>query len=230
MAETPDLDFNFSDLLTPKPFRWPKKGDLPFRQAKRPDAAAPLEHDHLTRAVWIVRGFMLAGTALADQTLKDQRYDLVYPMLFNYRHAIETGLKWLLTRYGPPLNVTPERLNDTHDLLKLWNDCIRLFRACGTDDDEDEGAIEAVGKTVKQFHDWDKGGIAFRYPTKKNGTVVAYQHSYIDICNLKDVMEGVANFFSGSDGWLDIASQPINVRRAWPSPTAFRRSDNDMPL
>ncbi len=146
---------------------------------------------------------MLAGTSLADQALKEkvQRYDLVYPMLFCYRHAIETGLKWLIAQYGPPLDVVPECLDDTHDLLKLWNDCIRLFRACGTNDDDE--AITAVGKIVKQFHDWDKSGIAFRYATKKNGGVLEFQRPNIDIFNLKDVMEGVANFFSGSDGWLD---------------------------
>ena len=62
---------------------------------------------------------------------------------------------------------------------------------------------KAVGKIVKQFHDWDKSGIAFRYATTKNGAVVAFQHQDVDISNLKDVMEGVANFISGADGWLD---------------------------
>jgi hypothetical protein len=95
----------------------------------------------------------------------------------------------------------PEHLDDTHDLLKLWGYCNCLFRACGTKDEEE--AIESFGKIVKQFHDWDKKGIAFRYATKKGGAVVEFQHSHIDIVNLKDVMDGVANFLSGSDGWLD---------------------------
>ena len=30
---------NFEDLLTPKPYRWPKRGDLPFQKAKSAEAA-----------------------------------------------------------------------------------------------------------------------------------------------------------------------------------------------
>ena len=114
---------SFDDLLTPKLYRWPKKGDLPFRGTGNSDVAGPLARDQLTRTVSIMGGFMLAGTTLADRALKDttQRYDLVYPMLFCYRHAIETGLKWLITQYGPPLNVMPEGLDDTHNLLICFN-------------------------------------------------------------------------------------------------------------
>ena len=86
----------------------------------------------------------------------------------------------------------------------MWNDCISIFHACGTDGDND--ATEAVGKIVKQFHDWDKSNVAFRYATNKNGSVFEFQHWHIDISNLKDVMGGIANFFSGSDGWLDSVS------------------------
>jgi hypothetical protein len=37
----------------------------------------------------------------------------------------------------------------------------------------------------------------------KDGAVAQFQHSNVDIENLKNVMSGVAHFFSGSDGWLD---------------------------
>lgn len=61
----------------------------------------------------------------------------------------------------------------------------------------------AVGQVIKQFHDWDKGGMTFRYATANGGAVAKFQHSNVDIDNLKDVTSGVANFFNGSDGWLD---------------------------
>jgi hypothetical protein len=193
----------FEDLLTPKLARWPKKGDLPFRKAKRAESSGPLATDGITRAVSIMDGFMLAGTALADLALKEgrQRYDLVYPMLFCYRHAIETGLKWLITQYGPPIGVRPQNINDTHDLLCLWNDFNRINEACGAKADDE--ALTAVANVTKQFHDWDKGGMTFRYATTKNGAVAKFQHANIDIKNLKDVMSGIASFFNGSDGWLD---------------------------
>jgi hypothetical protein len=149
-------------------------------------------------------GFMYAGTALADLALKEQvqrRYALVYPMLFCYRHAVESGLKWLITHYGPPVGVRPQNISDTHDLLSLWHDFWRINEACGAKADDE--ALMAVEKVIRQFHAWDKGGMTFRYATTKKGAVVKFQHANIDIENLKDVMSGVASFFNGSDGWLD---------------------------
>jgi hypothetical protein len=192
-----------NDLRKPKPQRWPRMGDLPFRKAKHPEAAGPLAGDGLTRAVSIMDGFMLAGAALADQALKErfQRYDLVYPMLFCYRHGVETGLKWLIAQYGPAVNVRLDDLNGTHDLWRLWQECLKMYLACG--DSANDEALKTVGRIVKQFHDWDKSGMTFRYATAKDGVVVKFQQPDIDIANLKDVMSGVANFFSGSDGWLN---------------------------
>jgi hypothetical protein len=191
------------NILHREPLRWPKKGDLPFRKAKHSEAAGVLGTDGLTRSVSIMDGFMLAGAALADSALRERirRYDLVYPMLFCYRHAVETGLKWLIMQYGPPVGVSPQNINDTHDLLSLWRDCVQVYHACGAKADDE--ALKALGKIIKQFHDWDKGGIKFRYATGKDGTMAKFQHSDVDIENLKDVMSGVANFLNGSDGWLD---------------------------
>jgi hypothetical protein len=50
---------SFEDLLYPKPYRRPKKGDLPFQEAKRCNAAGTLAADQLARAVFMMDGFML---------------------------------------------------------------------------------------------------------------------------------------------------------------------------
>jgi hypothetical protein len=194
---------SFDDLLTPKPYRWPKRGDLPFQKAKSAEATGTLVADGVSRAVFIMEGFMRAGAELADLMSKEplSRFDLVYPMLFCYRHAVETGLKWLIAQYGPPVGVIPLDLNNTHDLLRLWSYFVKVNEACGADAN-DEG-LQAVCQIVKQFHDWDKEGMKFRYAAAKNGATARFQHSNVDVENLKDVMSGVANFFSGSDGWLD---------------------------
>jgi hypothetical protein len=85
--------------------------------------------------------------------------------------------------------------------LSLWHDFCRINEACGAKADDE--ALMAVEKVIGQFHDWDKGGMTFRYATSKKGAVAKFQHTNIDIENLKDVMSGVASFFNGSDGWLD---------------------------
>lgn len=194
---------SFNDLLSPKPYRWPKEGDRPFRKAESDTVYGPLGAMEACRAVSIMDGFMLAGATLAEQVLRERskRFDLIYPMLYCYRHAIETGLKWLITQYGPRVNILPEGLTNEHGLLVLWKHCMEISLACGAAKGEED--LKAVEKIVKEFHDWDKSGIAFRYATKTNGAVVKFPHDDIDIENLRDVMNGVANFFSGLDGWLD---------------------------
>jgi hypothetical protein len=197
---------SFGDLLKPKPHRWPKRDDLPLRKAKSLHAGAPLSSDGLERAVSMMDGFMLAGATLARQASNEkfQRYDLVYPMLFCYRHAIEAGLKWIITQYGPTVNSRPDYVNSSHDLWRLWQDCARIHQMCEAN--FDHAATEVVGQIIKQFHNWDKGGMIFRYSTAKDGAVVKFQHPSIDIDNLMDVMSGLANFFHGTDGWLDAAT------------------------
>jgi len=193
----------FESLLTQKPYRWPRKSDLPLRKASHKTAAGPLAADGITRKVFMMDGFMHAGTALAEMALRERlrRNDLVYPMLYCYRHAVETGLKWLIAQYGPPVGVRPENINDTHNLFGLWQDFRRINDACGARADDE--ALMAVEKAVKQFHDWDETGIKFRYATTTNGAATKFQYADIDTENLKDVMIGIANFLNGSDGWLD---------------------------
>lgn len=197
---------SFEDLLARKPYRWPRKDDRPFNQPKGLETAGPLVTDELTRTVSIMNGFMLAGEALADLTLSEplQRYDLVYPMLFCYRHAIEAGLKWIIAQYGPVVGNKSVDINNTHHLWKLWKCCVEIYLAHGEKEGKEE--LMSVEKSIKQFHDWDKGGMAFRYATDNRGAMVNFQHGNIDIANLKDVMQGIANFFRGADGWLSNAA------------------------
>jgi hypothetical protein len=196
----------FKPLLQSKPPRWPRKGDLPFRAAKRSESGGPLAADTFSRTVFIMDGFMRAGQELADVALREPlpgpgRHELIFPMLYCYRHGIETGLKWIISQYGRQVRVTRPNLNETHNLMDLWGDCLKIYEACGTRADDEANA--AVGRAVKQFHDWDKAGMRFRYATSKQRRAATFQYENIDIENLKEVMTAIAHFLSGSDGWLN---------------------------
>jgi hypothetical protein len=195
---------DFKDLLNPKPRRWPKKGDRPFRNAKDLEIAAPLPDERVMREVLMIEGFMCAGAALVDQatTERFRQNDLVYPAIYCYRHAIELWLKWLVTLYGPSAGV---RLDDLdHDLWALWGRFRQVCVACG--DRTNKEGVDAVEQIVKDFHDWDKEGNKFRYASpKKGGGAHKFPLPDIDFMNLRDVMTGVDNFFNGSDGWLSDA-------------------------
>jgi hypothetical protein len=68
---------------------------------------------------------------------------------------------------------------------------------------EDDETLKIVEKIVQQFHSLDPESFSFRYSTKKNGKVVRLPDFAIDLDHLRDVMEGVNNFFTGVDGQLD---------------------------
>jgi hypothetical protein len=193
----------FEPLLNPTRGRWPKKGDRPFRAARDAQVGARLADHPIPRAVHMMDGFMSAGATLADQAAQHdfRRHDLIYPSLYCYRHAIELGLKWLVGMYGPAVGVAPENLDATHDLWGLWKSFLLISQAYG--ESADNEASKAVGQIIKQFHDWDGRSDAFRYATNRQGGVAKFQNYNIDLNNLKDVMAGVTNFFTGADGFLD---------------------------
>ena len=59
-----------------------------------------------------------------------------------------------------------------------------------------------VEQVVKDFHDLDKSGQAFRYAVAGNGTFDLPDYP-INLQNTREVMKGIDNFFSGVYGQLD---------------------------
>ena len=148
---------------------------------------------------------MRGGAALVEECRRDEtaRHDLLYPILYCYRHGLEVAMKWILSRYGRYTDV--EHYEKTHhDLKSLWEACKKvIIEIGGDDDDDDREAIEVVENIVKEFHDIDPRAFSFRYSTDKKGATIKLPDGPIDIENIKDVMEAVNNFFIGADGQLD---------------------------
>ena len=75
--------------------------------------------DGLTaRDAFIWDGYMTGGAALIDEAERrpQDRDGLVYPILFNYRHGLETALKWIIERYGRLASVRLDPNDRSHDL------------------------------------------------------------------------------------------------------------------
>ena len=146
---------------------------------------------------------MRAGAALVTECerFSSDRHFLVYPILFNYRHGLELAIKWIIDSYGrcAGIYLEPDDLN--HDLWSLWKMCKEVILKVGSDDTD--GSIKAVEQIVKDFHDCDSGAMSFRYSRNKDGAAIPLPDISIDIQNIRDVMEGVDNFFSDADGQLD---------------------------
>ncbi len=148
---------------------------------------------------------MRAGKLLVDSALADPRlrWELTLPALYAYRHAIELGLKGSLVTYGRAFDVACPDVHTTHNLKVLWDAFQRLLDAIFQP--EQAEANRAAQRVVMAFHEWDKQGDAFRYAIRRNGSPIILPEYYIDLAQLRDVMEGFENFLGGVDDALEDA-------------------------
>lgn len=187
----------FEDLLNLE-YRWPKKGDRLLRRSGDWNHGISFSKQPISRHAHLWHGYMSAGAGLVELCTQDgyehERHFVIYPILFNYRHGLELAMKWVVLMYSGH-----GRMND-HDLWKLWKRCRAI---CEQYEDNDREAIGVVERIVNEFHSLDKAGITFRYGWTKNGKAIKLPEHMVDLENIRDVMEGVAGYFCGLDGWLD---------------------------
>jgi hypothetical protein len=186
----------------PDDLRWPAKGDRIFQQGQDAWPATSLGE----REYRLARGYKLAGDALVCNFLGNHRdYDnLIYPILFCYRHYIELTLKEIGRKYGPWVEVPfPEKGN--HNLLGLWELFLKVAAAFGNDL-QYEAAV-AVASCIAELAKVDpNNAVAFRYAHyNRTNKLIPLEFGTIDLDNLHDVMDGIANFFECAE--MDFSSK-----------------------
>ncbi|MET3842248.1 hypothetical protein [Bradyrhizobium sp. OAE829] len=187
---------SFLSLLD-KEYRWPKHGDRVTQHISKP-TDADISHDPYERAMYLWRGYFKAGKLLAEECERepfDVNY-LIYPMMFNYRHGLEVAMKEIISEYGCHVEVYLSDDKD-HNLLELWKAFEQLNDALNPQ--AGGKADKAVGLLIQDFHCLDKGSVAFRYSTNKDGAKFKFASGVVTIAKLKDVMEGCQHYFEGSD-------------------------------
>ena len=176
-------------------FRWPKEGDRLLRKVRGGVNQTRFEAHGETRHHFIWDGNMRAADLLVASCEND-RYEsatLVYPILYNYRHGIELALKWIIMKFGEYVLVEVGDYQH-HNLWKLWRVYKEIVLELGSDDGNTFAVVEQV---VKDFHDLDKSGQAFRYADARNGTFELPDYP-IDLQNTREVMKGNRQLLFGS--------------------------------
>src|SRR5271166_13612 len=109
---------------------------------------------------------MTAGSILVEHRRDNNldRFDLVYPILFNYGHGLEAAIKWVLDQYGRYAEI--ETYKKDHNLDRLWKVCRQVIVEVGGQVEDDE-ALKVVEKIVHEFHSLDPESYSFRYSTTK---------------------------------------------------------------
>lgn len=209
---------NFEDLLKDAKdiaagvpvFRWPRDDDTllpprdddtPFRKWRRVDNEATFSKDAYSRHVHIWDGFAAAGDMLAEIALQDVtlRQLLVYPIIYNYRHSVELGLKWFVDHYSKHISSTSIKTTTTHNLLKLWEYVRNIIETV----DPDNKNTSNIERVIRDLDALDNSSYSFRYSYDNKGHAISISVERIDLQNLCDVMEAVKNYFNDLDGWLN---------------------------
>lgn len=155
----------------------------------------------------VADGFWQAADLLASQWLADdlrRPYSRIaaataLPLLFLYRHALESAMKAMLAEYSGKTEAEISAYK--HDLLKLWKQCRALLWPFGDEAGED---LLAVEKAIQSFHDLDPRNEAFRYSYDLKGNPITLSRVSVDILELQLGMRGVENFFDCADSQLHL--------------------------
>lgn len=116
----------------------------------------------------LANSYKLAGDSLINIGIEDEENrEIIYPAIYNYRHATELYLKALL-----PNN------KKKHNLIKLYDKLKILLK-----DKFDTVPPKWFENIIIAFNDFDPGGITFRY-----GISIEKDEMFIDLIHIKKIM------------------------------------------
>jgi hypothetical protein len=173
--------------------RLPKNGDRLFLESTW-TYDAQVVRDPKERFYRMPMGYKRAGDLLIEQATANvvDRANVIYAALFCYRQGIELYLKSLIAEFGKK-----GKDSDTHQLDLLWGRFTDIVKGRGKGDSVDLSTVQAL---VLEMHEADQYSDGFRYPTtkttkKKEGAPFDFGDRGIDLSNVREVMQGLANFF-----------------------------------
>ncbi|MBZ0276661.1 MAG: HEPN domain-containing protein [Anaerolineae bacterium] len=124
----------------------------------------------------LANNFKQAGDVLIQRGLGNlEAYELLYPVLFNYRHAIELYLKAILK--------SQEKIHDLAKLMKQFKKFVK--------ENYGEDVPAWFEKLILEFNSYDPGATTFRYP----GRTAAPEERMVNLPELQKIMEILSETF-----------------------------------
>lgn len=170
---------------------WPDKKKSLFSDRKDWWNTARLEIGSKSEGLAIYsQSYKDAGDRLVEyaQTDKTSINFLVFPILFLYRHYLELALKEIILTATQYLEKEHDAIN-SHSLSQLWREAKKLISEVDLNIPNDE--MVAVENQISQFHKLDKSSMTFRYPVDKQGNVFKNLSDYINIENVREIVDGL---------------------------------------
>lgn len=190
--------------------RWPKKGDKLFVEEADLDEKA----FHLGSYMWSgfqhAAAFKVAADIVIERseraTSGEYRDDLLHPVAYLYRHALELKLKEVV-RQGARMHcytkADVEKILGEHNLCRLWTKAKLAITERWSD--ADPAPVKAVEAVVNEMHQADKDGQKWRYGTNKQGCPNGYEGlpEFVSLKSLSKTMDNVFSFLEACTDGID---------------------------
>ncbi len=182
--------------MVDKGFAWPQKGDRLFVPGEDGWESAYLPRG---RRNWrhLAHGYKVAGDALVQHVIDTRRHqdELVYPIVFLYRHYLELELKGLLV-LSKVVHDEPIAVPSKHSLKPLFNEVRRAVKTVWPGAPKEE--LDVVEAHLLDFEAYDSKSDAFRYPVDTEGNpALPDSLEWIDLRHMGEIIDGVYNLLGG---------------------------------
>jgi hypothetical protein len=183
----------------------PRATDVLFRPNDDFGTNARLAHWHDVERVY-TKGYRRAALHLAVQVCDTQseQDQLIYPIVYLYRHHTELVLKAVIDNANALLGKQDGKML-VHGLLGLWKKARPLLKdVCDLVDHphyrvED---LEGVESYIRQLNRHDPDGQRFRYATTKQGASLNTELKVINVRVFAILMEGLADYLECIESWF----------------------------
>lgn len=144
--------------------------------------------------IW--EGYFDASLILIRKALEEPSgYNLIFPALFNLRHALEVALKWHIGHAG---GVVPKRAGHNLNIL------INALRQTAHDlDDETTYISDSMLNCISELSLIDPRSVTFRYSTEANGSPIRISPQRWDLLRLYFMVDTLSLWFDGLSGQIE---------------------------
>lgn len=129
----------------------------------------------------VIGGYREAAELLAAKVEEGRGFDdnLVFPLIFSYRHVFEISMKEIIEVGGWREGVTLSKPEKNHQLLPLWRKTKQVLSSMdllnwGVED-------STIDRLMKEFNGIDLNSFSFRYHTDKNDELIDMHRIYVDL-------------------------------------------------
>lgn len=190
-------------------FGLPKVGQKVFvtgdykNMAHIPSVSYSGNHELLDR---YYNGFKLIADTAVDNLLENAHANmlkdqLVFPIIFNYRHFIELILK----KYAIKYKIEKIDLNNLgHSLMFYWKVVKPLLLEVHKEQKDVNEVISATESYIEEFSELDSGSFRFRYPFSKGESLTPSfdEDFHVDYVQLKYRMNELYNILEYLEDYL----------------------------